>query len=49
MLTMPRKAWPRIAAVLPGAEPMTLRIRWDKGDESLIDVSGMIESCQVSI
>jgi len=41
---MPRKVLPRIAAVTPGDEKLTLRVRWDKGDESLIDVSGIIES-----
>jgi len=41
---MPKKVLPRIAAVTPGDEPLTLRVRWDKCDESLIDVSGMIES-----
>ena len=41
---MPRKVLPRITAVTPDAAPMTLRIRWDRGDESLIDVSGMVES-----
>jgi len=41
---MPRKVLPRITAVTPDAAPMTLRVRWDRGDESLIDVSGMIES-----
>ena len=41
---MPKKVLPRVTAVTPGAAPMTLRVRWDKGDESLIDVSGMIES-----
>src|ERR1700683_194218 len=41
---MPRRVLPRIEAVTPGDEPLTLRVRWDKGDESLIDVSGIIES-----
>jgi DNA-binding transcriptional regulator YiaG len=41
---MPRKVLPRITAVTPDAAPMTLRVRWDRGDESLIDVSAMIES-----
>ena len=41
---MPRKVLQRIVAVTPDAAPMTLRIRWDRGDESLIDVSDMIES-----
>jgi hypothetical protein len=43
-LIMPRKVLPLIAAVAPGEQPMTLRVRWDKGEESLIDVSGMIHS-----
>jgi DNA-binding transcriptional regulator YiaG len=43
-LTLPRKILPRIVAVTPGEQPMTLRVRWDKGGESLVDVSGMIES-----
>jgi DNA-binding transcriptional regulator YiaG len=41
---MPKKVLPRVTAVTPDTAPMTLRVRWDKGDESLIDVSGMIES-----
>jgi hypothetical protein len=41
---MPRKSLPRIVAVMPGEGPMTLSVRWDKGEESLIDVSGMIQS-----
>ena len=44
---MPRKTLPRIVAVAAGNKPMTLRIRWDKGDESLVDVSGMIETFRV--
>jgi DNA-binding XRE family transcriptional regulator len=44
---MPRKLLPRIVEVAPGARPMTLRVRWDKGEESLIDVSGMIQSFRV--
>jgi DNA-binding transcriptional regulator YiaG len=44
---MPRKILPRIAAVSAGEKPMTLRIRWDKGDESLVDVSGLIETFRV--
>jgi DNA-binding XRE family transcriptional regulator len=44
---MPRKILPRITAVAPGEQPMTLLVRWDKGEESLVDVSGMIESFQV--
>jgi len=44
---MPRKILPRIAAVSAGEKPMTLRIRWDKGDESVVDVSGLIETFRV--
>jgi DNA-binding transcriptional regulator YiaG len=44
---MPRKILPRIMAVAPGERPMTLRVCWDKGAESLIDVSGIIQSFRV--
>lgn len=44
---MPRKILPRIATIAPGDKPMTLRVRWDKGGESLIDVSGMVETFRV--
>lgn len=44
---MPRKVLPRIVAVTPGEEPMSLRVRWDHGGESLVDLSGMIESFRV--
>jgi DNA-binding transcriptional regulator YiaG len=44
---MPRKVLPRITAASPGARPMTLRVRWDTGDETLVDVSGMIERFKV--
>jgi DNA-binding transcriptional regulator YiaG len=44
---MPKKALPRVAAVKADKKPLTLRIRWDKGDESLVDVSGMIGAFRV--
>jgi DNA-binding transcriptional regulator YiaG len=44
---MPKKTLPRIVAVAAGDKPKTLRIRWDKGDESLVDVSGLIETFRV--
>jgi len=44
---MPRKILPRIVAVAPGEHPMTLRVRWEKGEASLIDLSGMIQSFRV--
>ncbi len=46
---MPRKALPRIAAVAPGEKVLTLRIQWNTGDESLVDVSGMINSFRLGI
>ncbi len=39
---MPRKSLPRLAAVSVGDQPMTLRLRWESGDESRVDVSGMV-------
>jgi hypothetical protein len=44
---MRRKILPRVVAVAPGERPMSLRDRWDNGEESLIDVSGMIQSFRV--
>jgi DNA-binding transcriptional regulator YiaG len=44
---MPRKTLPRIAAVSPGDKPMTLRVRWEKGQETLVDVSGIIATFRV--
>jgi DNA-binding transcriptional regulator YiaG len=44
---MPKKVLPRIAAVSVGKKPLTLRIRWDRGDESQVDVSGLIETFRV--
>ncbi len=46
---MPRKSLPRIVAVTADEKPFTLRIRWDRGDESRIDVSGMIETFRVLV
>lgn len=44
---MPKKTLPRIVAVAPGNKPMTLRVRWDKGDEGLVNLSGPIETFRV--
>ncbi len=44
---MPRKILPRIAAATAGSEPMSLHIRWDNGDESVVDVSGMVETFRI--
>ena len=44
---MPKKTLPRIIAVTTDKKPLTLRIRWDKGEESLVDVSGLVETFRV--
>jgi DNA-binding transcriptional regulator YiaG len=44
---MPKKILPRIVAVAADKKLLTLRIRWDSGDESRVDVSGLIESFRV--
>lgn len=44
---MPKKTLPRIVAVTADTNPMTLRVRWDKGGESVVDLSCMIESFRV--
>src|SRR3984957_20315625 len=44
---MPKRVLPRIAAVTADTKPLTLRVRWDKGDESQVDVSGLIETFRV--
>ena len=40
---MPKKRIPRIEAV-QASEPFMLRVRWAHGEESLVDVSGMVET-----
>jgi DNA-binding transcriptional regulator YiaG len=44
---MPKKTLPRIASVAVEERPLTLRIRWDKAGESVIDVSGLVETFRV--
>ncbi len=44
---MPKKLLPRIAAVSPGDRPLSLRIVWIHGGESLVDVSGLIQTFRV--
>lgn len=41
---MPKKTLPRIVAVAADEKPMTLRVRWDVGDETVVDVSGLVET-----
>jgi hypothetical protein len=40
---MSKEALPRITAVSPGARLMTLSVRWDSGDRTVVDVSRLIE------
>ena len=44
---MPKKALSRIVAVAVGDQPHTLRIRWDRGEETLVDVSGLLETFHI--
>ncbi len=44
---MPKKTLPRIIAVTTDKKPLTLRIRWDKGEESLVDISGLVKTFRV--
>ena len=44
---MPKRILPRITAVSADKKPLTLRIRWDKGEESHVDVSGLIETFRI--
>ena len=44
---MPKKTLPRVVAVTADRKPLTLRIRWDNGHESGVDVSGLIETFRV--
>jgi len=44
---MPKKTLPRIEAVSADRTPLTLRIRWKNGDESRVDVSGLVNTFRV--
>jgi len=44
---MPKRILPRITAVSADKKPLTLRIRWDNGEESHVDVSGLIETFRI--
>jgi hypothetical protein len=46
-LIMPKKTLPRIVAVTADKKPLTLLIRWDRGNESRVDVSGLVETFRV--
>lgn len=44
---MPRRTLPRIGAVTPAERPFTLVVNWSHGVESLVDVSGLVETFRV--
>ena len=44
---MPKKLLPRIASVSPHNKPQTLIVRWDKGGESVVDLSSLIAKFRV--
>ena len=43
-MSMPKKALPRIVSVAPGKKALTLELRWNTGDDTLVDVSGPVNS-----
>lgn len=44
---MPKRTLPRIANVTPDKSPLTLRVRWQHGGESVVDVSGLVSTFRV--
>ena len=44
---MPKKALPRIIDVAVDKQPLTLRVRWDRADESQVDLSGFMGTFRV--
>jgi hypothetical protein len=44
VMPSPTKPLPRIVSVVPAAKPLTLRIRWDKGKDTLVNVSGPVKT-----
>lgn len=44
---MPRKTIPPIASVAADRKPLTLRVTWQNGEESRVDVSGLIDTFRV--
>ena len=41
---MPRKVIPRIESVAAGSKSLTLRLRWNTGDDTPVDVTGIVNS-----
>jgi DNA-binding XRE family transcriptional regulator len=46
-MSMPKKTLPRIVSAAPGRRPLTLRVQWNTGDATLVDVSGLINAFRV--
>jgi DNA-binding transcriptional regulator YiaG len=46
-MTLPKKNLPRIVSVSVDRKPLSLRIRWVSGEESRVDVSGLVETFRV--
>jgi len=44
---MPKRTLPRIAEVAPGPAPLTLRVHWQQGGESVVDISGPVGTFRV--
>ncbi len=44
---MPKKTLPRIDAAEAGPDPLTLRVRWKGGGESVVDVSRLVGAFRV--
>jgi hypothetical protein len=44
VMLSPTKPLPRIVSVVPAAKPLTLRIRWDNGSQTLVNVSGPVNT-----
>ena len=44
---MPKRILPRIAAVAPDRAHLVLRLRWQDGGESKVNVSGLVETFRV--
>ena len=44
---MPKKILPRIVAVAADKKPLTLLVHWNNGEESHVDVAGLIKTFRV--
>jgi DNA-binding transcriptional regulator YiaG len=44
---MPKKTLPRVLAVSADGKPLAMRISWDEGGESLVDISDLISRFRV--